>query len=169
MTQANARTKQATHVTDKTSQKSVSLLYGRDIQAGTRLQLGTHTLTEQAIIDFATAWDPQYFHVDKAAAAGGVYGGLIASGIHTLAIYQRLVAQAALCHWQVIAGRSLRDLRFLRPVRPGDTLTANMTIDAVTFDDRNRALVTNSGVLTNQHGKHVLSLMLDSYVWASPE
>ncbi len=64
------------------------LVYAEDLGIGQRFDLGSHTVTEAELVDFATHWDPQWFHIDRAAAQDGQFGGLIASGIHTLAILQ---------------------------------------------------------------------------------
>lgn len=144
------------------------LAFGVDITSGSTYELGSYTLAEAELIGFAAAWDPQIFHTDEAVAAAGAYGGLIASGVQTIAIYQRLAVLAVFRHWSVIAGRGMREVRFLRPVRPGDTLTGAMKIDTVHFDSRGRALVATSGELVNQSGAPVLRLELDVYVRAQP-
>ena len=80
--------------------------------------------TALSYIAFATQWDPHYFHVDPARAeAESRYGGLSASGLHTLGVFQRLWVRALAEPWQVIAGARINDLRFHRPVRPGDVLS----------------------------------------------
>ncbi|MYR06951.1 dehydratase [Gordonia sp. SID5947] len=144
------------------------LTYADDLQIGERYPLGTHTITEAEVVEYATAWDPQGFHIDKEIADAGAYGGIIASGIHTLAIYQRLAVSGVFGNWSVIAGKSLTDVRFLRPVRPGDTLTGSITVDDVAFDDRGRALVTTSARLANQRAEEVLSLVVEAFVRARP-
>lgn len=133
-------------------------VYAEDLRVGGRHELGSHRVTEAEVVQFATAWDPQFFHVDAEAAADGPFGGLIASGIHTFAIFQKLVVNACYRDWNIIAGKEIRDLRFLRPVRPGDELTGHFVIEELTFDDRQRAEYSARGVLTNQDGKDVLSL-----------
>lgn len=143
-------------------------LWADDLAAGQSFPLDTHEVTETELVDFARAWDPQDFHTDKSVAEKGPYGGLIASGLHTMAIFQRLSVTGVLDRWRVIAGRRLADVRFLRPVRPGDVLTGTMTIDAVDFDDRNRALVTSTTELRNQDGKPVLRTVVEAYVHARP-
>ncbi|MEE3849699.1 MaoC/PaaZ C-terminal domain-containing protein [Gordonia sp. LSe1-13] len=140
--------------------------FADDLQAGDRYQFGSFTITEAGLIDFATVWDPQGFHVDAATADVGAFGGLIASGIHTLAVFQRLAVRAVFDGWQVIAGRRLVDVAFLRPVRPGDTLTGSMTIDTVTFDKPGRALVTCAGSLVNGDDREVLSTTMEVFVRA---
>lgn len=105
-------------------------VYGEDLRVGQEYHLGSYTLSEDDLIEFASAWDPQVFHVDKDAAETAQYGGLIASGVQTIAIYQRLVVRDVFDRWSVIAGRSLREVRFLRPARPDDRLTGSVVGDA---------------------------------------
>ncbi|SFE38771.1 MaoC/PaaZ C-terminal domain-containing protein [Blastococcus tunisiensis] len=143
-------------------------LYGEDIEVGVDLVTGAYTLTADEIVDFASVWDPQYFHVDAGAAAEGHFGGLIASGVHTLAVYQRLAVQAHFARWNVIAGRRIRDLRFLVPVRAGDRLTGRLVVDAIDEDDRGRAVLQVRGELTNQHGAVVMSLTMETLILMRP-
>lgn len=141
-------------------------IYADDLHVGARYQLGSHTVSEEELVDFARQWDPQIFHVDKEAADAGVYGGLIASGLHTLSIYQKLAVEGVFGSWNVIAGRSLREVRFLRPVRPGATLTGSFTITGIAFDDtKKRALVSSSAELVGEGGV-VLTVDVDAYVHA---
>lgn len=137
------------------------LKYGVDIIAGSDFKLGSYQLDAASITAFTHAWDPQVFHVDPQAAEAGAYGGLIASGIQSLGVYQLLAVRSVYSHWSVIAGRGLRDVRFLRAVRPGDTLTGAMHIETVHFDGRDRAVVDTVGTLANQHGQLVLRLNME--------
>lgn len=140
------------------------LVYAEDLGIGQCFDLGSHTVTEAELVDFATHWDPQWFHIDRAAAQDGQFGGLIASGIHTLAILQRLTFDAVGHSWAAIAGRGIRDLRFRRPVRPGDVLTGTVVIDDIQFDDRARALVTTESTVVDSEGRVVLTVLLDAYL-----
>ncbi|TQF65820.1 dehydratase [Rhodococcus spelaei] len=142
--------------------------YAEDLVVGDVIDLGSHTVSESELVDFATEWDPQDFHTDLAAAEQGYFGGLIASGMHTLAVFQRLSVLGAYRHWGVIGGRGLRDVRFLRPVRPGDVLTGLMVIDSVELDDRGRGLVTTTGELVDAQGRTVFSLLTESYLRRRP-
>lgn len=119
-----------------------------DLRAGTVYPFGEYRLTLEEVLDFAVQWDPQDFHTDVAAADAGAYGGIIASGIQTLAVLQRLTVLGVYRDWQVVAGRSMRDVHFLRPVRPGDVLTGWARIDDVIADGRGRADVVVSTELT---------------------
>ena len=143
-----------------------SRAFADDLEVGRHHEFETFTISEGDLVDFASQWDPQSFHVDADAAESGAFGGLIASGIHTLAVFQRLAVRAVFDHWQVIAGRRLVDVAFLRPVRPDDTLTGSMTIDAVTFDKPGRALVTCAGRLLNGDDREVLLTMMEVFVRA---
>lgn len=139
-------------------------VYAEDLRVGERHELGTYLLTEDDIVEFARAWDSQYFHLDPAGAAASPFGGLIASGIQTFAVFQKLVVESHFSGWNIIAGKEMRELRFLRPVRPGDELTGHFVIDEVSFDDRGRAEFVARGVLTNQDGKDVLSLVMTALI-----
>ncbi len=139
-------------------------VYADDIAVGTVYRLGRARVSEQDILRFAAEWDPQYFHTDPRAAATSPYGGLIASGIHTVAVLQQLAVEGIYRHWATIAARGIRDLRFSRPVHPGSELTGAMVVDGVEHRGDHRSLVTLSGGLDDEHGDRVLELTLDVYV-----
>ncbi|HJG81294.1 MAG TPA: MaoC family dehydratase N-terminal domain-containing protein [Brevibacterium senegalense] len=136
-------------------------LPAEQIPVGVEVELGSHTVTEEEVLAFGRDWDPQYFHVDEDAARESDFGGLIASGIHTLAVYQRLSVTQVLTGYDIVAGRQLREVRFLRPVRPGDTLTGSMRVERIDPAVNGRAMGVSSGQLVNQHGKQVLTLDVD--------
>ena len=115
--------------------------------AGTSYELGPYHITEKEIIEFASRWDPQDFHVDRAAAAAGHFGEVIASGVHTLAIFQRLAVDSGYGQWAVIGGRRLRDIEFRSPVRPGTTLIGALLIKEIAAESEIRSLVTAVGTL----------------------
>ncbi|MCW2783803.1 MAG: hypothetical protein JWP74_320 [Marmoricola sp.] len=123
------------------------MLYAEDLVEGVTHELGTYLVTAEDIVEFASRWDPQGFHVDEDVARAGVFGGLIASGIHSLAIVQRLAVTGLFQKWAVIAGRSLTDLQMTSPVRPGMELRGTLRVDAVEEKGPDRALVHQSVVL----------------------
>ncbi|KRF19426.1 hypothetical protein ASG90_20650 [Nocardioides sp. Soil797] len=145
-------------------------VYAEDLTPGLVLELGSHTMTEAEIVDFASQWDPQFFHTDpERAACEGQLGGLIASGLHTLSVYQRLSILARTEFWHVIGGAGLRDVRFRRAVRPGDVLTGRSVVEELTLEpERQRGLAAFAGELTNQHGKPVLQLVMSAYLVSRP-
>ncbi len=137
-------------------------VFAEDLEIGQVIPLGSYSVTEEEIVEFATQWDPQWFHVDKEAAESGVFGGLIASGLHTLSICQKLVVASLYDQWNVIAGKTMRDVSFLRPLRPGDTLSGKVTVDNVVFDNRARGLVTITAKLVDADGNRVLDVVTDA-------
>lgn len=138
--------------------------------------VGTHTVSDRyearpqrEIVDFAGDWDPRFFHVDAVAAKDGAFGGIIASGIHTLAIYQRLEVASRAEPWHVIAGVGIENLRFHRPVRPGDTLAASSTLTSCELEpDSRRGLLTFSSELVNQDAKAVMTMAISAYLHMRP-
>ncbi|MFM2052766.1 MAG: hypothetical protein RL456_803 [Pseudomonadota bacterium] len=99
-----------------------------DFHAGQVIEAGPHTLTEAEVLQFARAYDPQWFHVDPEAAAGGPFGGLIASGWQTCGIAMRLIADAALAGSESFASPGLAYVRWKQPVRPDDRLRVRATV-----------------------------------------
>ena len=109
-------------------------LYLQDYPIGDTVTLGTHTFTAEAITAFARLYDPQPFHLDAAAAKRSHFGGLCASGWHTGAVWMRLNVQHELIELAAMTARGeavgrvgpspgFSDMRFLKPVRPGDRVT----------------------------------------------
>ena len=96
--------------------------YFEDFQVGDRFVSGGMTVTESAIIDFARQWDPQPFHVDAEFARGWTFGGLIASGLHTMSITLRLWLDQGILRACSLGSPGLGEVTFPQPVRPGDTL-----------------------------------------------
>ena len=99
-----------------------------EFHAGQVIELGPCAVDESDIVDFASAWDPQWFHTDSAAAADGPFRGLIASGWHSCCIAMRLVAEQVLAGSESYASPGLKYLKWLHPVRPGDQLSLRLTV-----------------------------------------
>lgn len=97
-------------------------LYFEDFHVGRRFVTRGVTLSEAEIIDFAFKYDPQPFHIDKVAARTSQYGGLIASGFHTLAAAFRMVIQQNIFTAASMGSPGLDEVRWLKPVYPDDTL-----------------------------------------------
>jgi len=120
------------------------------------------TVTGDAIVAFGLQFDPQPFHVDAAAAAASPYGGLIASGFHTAALCFRLFVDQGLLADCSLGSPGIEALRWLAPVRPGDTLQATVTVAAARRSQSNpeRGLVTLDYEARNQHGDSVLTMRI---------
>lgn len=102
--------------------------YLDDFTVGERFVTRGVTLTESLIIDFAMTYDPQPFHIDVEAARQSNYGGLIASGFQTLALGFRMVLESGIFRASSMGSPGFDELRWLRPVRPGDTLHTELEI-----------------------------------------
>jgi acyl dehydratase len=98
-----------------------------DYPVGAVFDLGSFVLTEDDIVDFAARYDPQSMHVDRDWAAQGPFGGVIASGWHTVAALMRLIV-ANFLPQNGLASPGVDELRWLLPVRPGETLRVQATI-----------------------------------------
>jgi acyl dehydratase len=91
-------------------------------------EYGHISVTEAEIIDFARRFDPQYLHVDRERAAQGPFGSLIASGWHTAAMMMRLIVDNFLPKTASLGSPGIDELRWLRPVRPGDVLSIRLSV-----------------------------------------
>jgi acyl dehydratase len=102
--------------------------YFDDFAIGERIVTQGVTLTESMIIDFALRYDPQPFHLDVEAARQSNYGGLIASGFQTLALGFRMVIESGVFRAASMGSPGFDELRWLKPVRPGDTLRTEIEV-----------------------------------------
>ncbi len=132
-----------------------------DFEPGQVYELGSRTVTEADIVAFARDWDPQPFHTDPEAAAESVFGGLIASGWHTGAMWMRLYVDSLLGGPASQGSPGIEELRWLAPVRPGDTLHGRLTVLETRPSERRpgRGTVRIRGEMENQEGVTVLSLV----------
>jgi acyl dehydratase len=99
-----------------------------EFHAGQVIEAGPYEVSQAEMIDFARAYDPQWFHTDPEAAAQGPFEGLIASGWHSCGIAMRLVVERVLHDSESFASPGLRYLKWLQPVRPGDRLSVRLTV-----------------------------------------
>ena len=103
-----------------------------DFPVGRVDEFGNRKVTEEEIVEFATDFDPQFFHVDKEAAEKHFFGGLIASGWHTGAMLMRMIVDALLTNSTSIGSPGIDELRWMQPVRPGDVLKVRSEVVAST-------------------------------------
>ena len=134
-------------------------LYLEDFAAGQVRESPPRTLTRDEIIDFARRYDPQPFHVDEDAARRSVFGGLIASGWQTVGIMMRLLWDTFLKDTASLGSPGSDEIRWLKPVRPGDTLHARFTIVEVvpSRSKPDRGIVRTFTEVLNQHGDVVMT------------
>ncbi|MCL4746413.1 MAG: MaoC family dehydratase [Burkholderiaceae bacterium] len=102
--------------------------YFEDYVAGESVEFGDYLITAREIVEFATRYDPQAFHVDAEAATNSHFGGLIASGFHTLGVMMRMMADHFISPLASMGSPGLDEVRWLLPVRPGDRLRVRATI-----------------------------------------
>ncbi|HEY7793625.1 MAG TPA: MaoC family dehydratase [Gaiellaceae bacterium] len=133
--------------------------YFDDFEPGQVFELGSRTVTQDEIVDFARQWDPQPFHLDPEAAKDSVFGGLIASGWHTGAMWMRLYVDAMLGP-SGMGSPGIEELRWLAPVRPGDTLHGRLTVLETTPSERraDRGTVRIRGEMVNGDGVVVMRM-----------
>lgn len=134
--------------------------YFEDFAEGQVYELGEATVSEEEILDFARRFDPQPFHVDREAAKRSMYGGLIASGWHTGSLFMSLMVRGLLHDAASLGSAGVDELRWLRPVRPGDRLRARLNVTSVRPSSKraDRGTVFTLGEMFNQEGERVFSV-----------
>lgn len=134
--------------------------YWEDFRAGEVEQIGERRVDRDEIVAFARQFDPQPFHVDEAAASASMFGGLIASGWHTCSLVMRMMCDAYLLDSASLGSPGIDKLKWLKPVRPGDTLRARRT----TLETRASkskpevGIVSNLWEVFNQNGELVMTM-----------
>jgi acyl dehydratase len=120
---------------------------------------------------FATEFDPQSFHIDPEAAKHSIYGSVIASGWHTCAMTMRVLVDSYLKESASMGSPGIDELRWLKPVRPGDTLTVFTTAEEITFSKSkpDRGILASVTEVENQAGVLVLTMRGKSMMKRRPE
>ena len=103
-------------------------VFFEDVAVGDRRTTGTVAVTAESVIAFGRAYDPQPFHTDAEAAVGSFFGELVASGWQTTALTMRLLVEGAVLGGTPLIGAGVEEIRWPRPTRPGDILTAETEI-----------------------------------------
>ena len=131
-----------------------------DYTPGAVFEYGAIPVTEAEIVEFARRFDPQYIHVDRKRAADGPFAGLIASGWHTAAMMMRLIVDNFLPKSASLGSPGIDELRWLRPVRPGDVLSVRLSILEATRSRSkpDRGIVRTLCEVLNQKREVVMSL-----------
>ncbi len=135
-------------------------LYLDDLKPGLRFATGSVTVSEADIIAFARQFDPQYYHTDPEAAKKSAFGGLIASGFHTLSLSMRLFFDLNLWPEAVIASPGMDQVKWLKPMRPGDTISAAAEVVEVkaSASKPDRGVVIMDHPCWNQNNETILTL-----------
>ncbi len=135
-------------------------LYWEDFRPGETAEIGRHTFTEEEIVAFARAYDPQPFHTDPDAARASFFGGLIASGWHTCAVAMRLMVEGYIGRSASLGSPGVENIRWLAPVRPGDTIAYRRVIlEARPSESKpGMGLVRSRTEALNQRGEIVMTM-----------
>lgn len=141
-----------------------------DYVEGAVHELGEVSVDEDEIIAFAKLYDPQPIHIDRTFAAAGPFGGLIASGWQTCGLMMRLYATNYLSQASSLASPGLDELRWLRPVRPGDRLSVRVTVleSRASQSKPDRGVVRSLIEMFNQDRQPVLSMRAINMVARRP-
>jgi acyl dehydratase len=135
-------------------------LYWEDFKVGDSAPIGERVVDKEEVIAFATAYDPQPFHIDEAAARESMFKGLIASGWHTVAMTMRMMCDSYLNRSASLGSPGVDNVRWLKPVRPGDTLKGRRVV-LETRASQSRpemGVVKMRWEISNQHDELVMTM-----------
>ena len=150
----------------------MALRYFEDFRVGEVLPLGSRAVSEAEIIAFARDFDPQPFHTDPVRARDSVFGGLVASGWHTASLFMRLLVDGFV---SIVANSmgspGVDKIEWLKPVRPGDTLSGRVTIAemAASKTRADRGTIKILGELVNQRGEVVMTIRSVGFFGRRPD
>jgi acyl dehydratase len=136
------------------------VLYFEDFIVGLRRELGSRSLSEEEMIGFAREYDPQPFHIDPEAAARSPFGSLIASGWQTCAVTMRILCDSFLLESASLGSPGVDEVRWTKPVRPGDTLTVFSTVleARASRSKPDRGVIVSATEVVNQKGEVVMTM-----------
>lgn len=145
--------------------------YFEDYVPGAVHELGSIVADEAEMIAFARRFDPQFFHTDPVAAEKSVFGGLIASGWYTASLAMRLLVDHYISHVAGLGSPGVDELRWLKPVRPGDTLSLRVTLLEA---QRSRSKPDQGAIrmlteVLNQHSETVMTMKSVGFFRCRPE
>ena len=134
--------------------------YFEDINVGDCSEFGQYLVTEEEIINFGKKFDPQPFHTSKKEAKETSVGTLIASGWHTCSIFMRLFVDEYLEGGNGMPSPGVNEIKWLKPVKPGDTISVKITVDSLrkSKSNPNRGIISNFCEVINQNNEIVLSM-----------
>lgn len=144
----------------------MSVRHFEDLAVGETHKLAGKTVTKSEIIAFAEKYDPQPFHLDERAAEDSVFGELVASGWHTVCVFNRLLVDGFVRRTANLGGRGADDLRWHRPLRPGNTVSGRVEVLSKTTSDRHsdRGYVTYEFTAYNERDEELASMTAELLV-----
>ncbi len=150
----------------------MGIRYFEDFQVGETIDLGsTAPITAEDIIAFARQFDPQPFHLDAEQAKDSIFGQLVASGWHTTSLFMRLLVDGLLNQTISMGSPGVDEIRWLRPLRPGDTLHARFTVleNSASKSRPKMGILRSKCELFNQNEEIVMTLKGTHFVGRRPE
>ena len=133
--------------------------YFEDLSVGDVEEFGSYEVTEEELREFAERYDPQPFHVDPEAAEESIYGGLITSGWHTCAMTMRMLVDHHFADSASMGAKGVEEVRWRRPVRPGDTLSVRSEVLSKEAESPERGVVRSRTETLNGDGEVVQSMV----------
>ena len=135
-------------------------MYLEDLEIGQVTEGGYKFVDRREVIRFATLYDPQPFHIDEAAAKASIFGGLIASGWHTLAMMMRMLVDESRGQLTPMGSPGCENIRWLQPVRPGDVLhfRSECTETTPSRSKPDRGVAKFKVTVLNQHDEPVMTV-----------
>jgi acyl dehydratase len=145
--------------------------YFEDLVVGETIDLGSVHVSEAESKAFARQYDQQPIHLDHEEARQSIYGGLIISGWQTVGLYNNLFVAKILLDKPSFGSPGVDEIRWLVPVRPGDTLAARCTIEACRASQSkpHLGIVTSRAEVANQHGEVVLTMRYVNFIGRRPQ
>ncbi len=134
-------------------------LYFEDLHEGLTFKSPALTVTEDSIIRFALEWDMQPFHVDVQAAKSSIFGSLIGSGLQTVMLTYKLYYQTGIFHGTALGGLGFEEVRFLKPLRPNDTISVDCSVKAIRPSKQIDRGIVHISLKTSNHKDDVLLVM----------
>ncbi|WP_439534458.1 MaoC/PaaZ C-terminal domain-containing protein [Polymorphobacter sp.] len=137
-----------------------------DLSVGEFRQSRTRTVSQDEIIDFARQYDPQWFHSDAELAKGSVFGEVVASGIHLLALWRQLDHEIN-ADIDYVCGVGFDDMRLKKALRPGDTIHVTSEIISLepSTSGKGRGTARTRYAIINQHGEEAASFISINLVY----
>jgi acyl dehydratase len=144
--------------------------YWEDFRVGETTELGEVEVSREEIVEFAQRYDPQPFHVDDDAAAAWPFGGLVASGWHTAAIFMGMFVRSILLGSASMGSPGVEELRWTAPVRPGDRLTGRVKVTGAEPSSKRpeRGTIFTTSEVLNQDGAVVQTMRARGYFRRRP-
>lgn len=144
--------------------------YFEDFQVGETIELGSKEMQEEEMLAFARQYDPQPFHTSPELAQASIFGGVIASGWHTINVFMRLFVDVILNQTISLASPGVDEVRWLKPVRPGDVLRGRFIVASCT-PSRSRpemGVVRSRCEMLNQRDELVMSMAGSHFIGRRP-